>query len=178
MAVQRTPRTRHRRASAAVPLATACAILSLGLGLTGCGKDDPVLTSPDLTSTTTPLSTEPVELSIDEAIAKGDAALAAAGSDLCSIMDALRGIGSPAQPTTPEETKKVVEFLGRQYDRIATALAVTDLGNATKLRNLIESALRKVKESGYDPATLQSFGTDPDFLAINTIIVGKCPATS
>jgi len=153
-------------------------LTSFGLlaGMTGCGNDDPVQTTAGVTTTSGAPSTNPVELSVDEAIAKGDAALADAGSDLCKIVGALRGVGKTATPADAAETQKVVEFLGRQYDQIANALGVTDPGNAAKLRNLTAGALGKVKDSGYDPATLQSFGTDPDFLAINEIIVGKCPA--
>lgn len=174
MTVHRSHWTRDLTRFVGIAVTLSCLVGAVS----ACGDDDPVATAPDITTTTAGPSTEPVELSISEAIAKSDAALAAAGSDLCSIMGALRGIGGSPQPTTPEETQQVVEFLGRQYDQIAGALAATDPGNAAKLRNLISSATNEVKSSGYDPATLRSFGTDPDFLAINTIIVGKCPASS
>ncbi len=169
---------RHALRDLTISIAVAVAALGLVVGLSACGQDDPVETTTGSTTTDRLPSTSTVELTVDEAIAKGDAALADAGSDLCKIVGALRGVGKTATPSNAEETRAVVEFLGRQYDQIADALEVTDPGNAAKLRNLTAGALGKVRDSGYDPATLQSFGTDPDFQAINEIIVGKCPTTS
>jgi len=117
----------------------AVMIVAVALFASACSSDSDGGSSSDDPTTTTTTVAELTDEEYAAEVATADSAIAAAGTDLCKLVDATQGLPSTA-PANEAQTKQIVELAVTLYTALGTVEGVTPEDAATILGAVQEYA--------------------------------------
>lgn len=169
------------RRSLVVLLTTALAVTAAA-----CSDDDPgdagSSTTADAPTTTAAETTTTIgDEEYSAKLAEAEASLAAAGDDLCGIIDTA---GSLPIPATPAQVERSMPMFRAAYEGLARVLEGEHPEHAEALRSTMQAIVEAAEESGWNPESLTSgeLQSAPEFQAawaeLQSRYTSQCTETS
>lgn len=137
---------------------TALLAAALLFTVAACSDDEPEdartssTTTTAATDDTTPETTTTVsDADYEKRISDAEAALAAAGDDLCAVIDASRELPPPVNAAQVERS---MPLFRSTYEALAKVIEGDNPDSAAAFRSYIADALAAVEAAAYDPKSL------------------------
>lgn len=170
------------RRSLVVLLVTALAVAAAACSSDDAGDAASSSTAADQSTTTaSQTSTTMADEEYSAKLTQAEASLAAAGDDLCGIINAA---GSLPTPANPAQVERSMPLFRSAYEALARTLEADHPEHAQALRSTMEAIVKAAEESGWKPESLTSgdLQSSPEFQAawaeLQSRYTSQCTETS